>query len=72
MSEARHPVVLTVSGLTCQGCVNAVTRIVRRADPQADVSVDLDAGRVEANTIVDARTLADAVTRGGYEASPAA
>ena len=32
MSEGKS-VVLTVTGMTCQGCVNSVTGIVKRADP---------------------------------------
>ena len=47
MSDSKN-IVLDVKGMTCQGCVNAVTRIVKRADPQAEVKIDLPSGRVDA------------------------
>lgn len=54
--------------MTCQGCVNAVTRIVQRKDPAANVRVELASGRVEAETAVAAEELARAISAGGYEA----
>ena len=66
MSEARH-VELAVTGMTCQGCVNAVTRIIKRIDPAANVRVDLPTGKVEAETAAAAEALAKAVSAGGYE-----
>ena len=62
---------LDVKGMTCQGCVNAVTKIVKRKDPAADVRVDLASGRVEASTQIAADQLAAAVSAGGYEAKVA-
>ena len=38
---------LAVSGMTCQGCVNAVTRSIQRAAPGSAVTVDLPGGAVE-------------------------
>lgn len=35
-----------VSGMTCEGCVRAVTNAIERAIPGASVSVDLAAGKV--------------------------
>jgi copper chaperone len=72
MADHAKPVVLEVTGMTCQGCVNAVTRIVRKADPHAEVDVDLANGRVNALTTVDPHSLADAVSKGGYDAVPLA
>ena len=69
MSQAAD-IVLNVKGMTCQGCVNSVTRIIRKSDPSADVKIDLATGRVEAHTSVSAASLAAAVTGGGYEAQP--
>ena len=62
-------IVIDVKGMTCEGCVNAVTRIVKRADPQAEVNVDLASGRVDAKSAVAAETLAKAIKAGGYEAT---
>ena len=69
MSEPTE-VVLKVKGMTCQGCVNSVTRIIKKADPSADVRIDLDSGRVAARTLASAASLAAAVSGGGYEAQP--
>ena len=70
MSEMKQ-IVLDVKGMTCQGCVNSVTRIIKRADPAADVRIDLATGKVEASTSCTPDALAAAVTGGGYEARPA-
>ena len=70
MSEGKS-VVLTVTGMTCQGCVNSVTRIVKRADPAAEVAIDLPTGRLEATTVASAQTLAAAITAAGYGAQVA-
>ena len=70
MSEAKS-VVLNVTGMTCQGCVNSVTRIVKRADPAAEVAIDLPTGRLEATTAASAQTLAGAITAAGYGAQVA-
>jgi len=67
MSEGKH-IVLNVTGMTCQGCVNSVTRIVKRADPAAEVAIDLPTGRLEATTAASAQTLAQAITAAGYGA----
>ena len=69
MSQATD-IVLNVKGMTCQGCVNSVTRIIKKSDPSADVKIDLPSGRVEAHTSLNAATLAAAITGGGYEAQP--
>ncbi|MCP8939182.1 heavy-metal-associated domain-containing protein [Alsobacter sp. SYSU M60028] len=72
MSQTREPVVLKVEGMTCGGCANAVTRIVKRADPEADVKVELESGRVEARTTADIHKLAESITKAGYAATPLA
>jgi len=48
-----------VTGMTCDGCVRAVTRAVTRAAPGAKVAVDLESGRVT----VDGEAALDAVQR---------
>lgn len=67
MSE-RHELLMQVDGMTCEGCVAAVTRIVRRVDPQADVAVDLAHGRARILTTAEALEIASALDEGGYEA----
>ncbi len=66
MTEQKT-IVLDVKGMTCQGCVNAVTRILKRKDPDALVSVDMGGGLVTAETSAQAIGLAEALTAGGYE-----
>ena len=68
---AKSKIVLTVKGMTCQGCVNSVTRIVKRNDPDAQVAIDLASGRLEAETSADAQALSQAISAAGYETRPA-
>ncbi len=70
MTEAKS-IILSVKGMTCGGCAEAVKRVIRKADPAADVSVDLTTGRVEASTQAEGAALAAAVTKAGYEATVA-
>jgi copper chaperone len=72
MTTDAKKIILTVDGMTCGGCVEAVKRVIRKADPSADIDVSLETGRVEATTIALADALAAAVTKAGYEARIAA
>ncbi|PSC04597.1 heavy metal transporter [Alsobacter soli] len=71
-TQSAPDVVLAVKGMTCGGCANAVTRVVKRLDPNAEVSVDLPNARVNARTSADPHGLAEAITKAGYEAVPLA
>lgn len=62
---------LDVTGMTCSGCARAVENIVRAADRNARVRVDLPAGRVEAETVAPVETLVRALEAAGYGAKPA-
>ena len=66
-----HKVVLKVTGMTCQGCVRSVDKLVKRADPQAQVQIDLPTGRLEASTEASAQTLINAINAAGYQAQMA-
>jgi len=64
---------LNVSGMTCQGCVASVTRVLKAVPGVSDVSVTLQPGR--ATVAYDAgRTtlpaLTAAVEDAGYEVTP--
>lgn len=61
-----------VDGMSCGHCVEAVTRAVHSVDPKAQVAVDLQRGRVEAQTGADAQVLIRAITEAGYAARPSA
>ena len=53
-----------VSGMTCEGCVRAVTNAIERAIPGASVSVDLAAGKVTVDG--DESAIAEAVDDAGF------
>ncbi|MCB8820440.1 heavy-metal-associated domain-containing protein [Microvirga rosea] len=68
MDEPRKDLLMQVEGMTCQGCVNAVTKAIQRLDPGAEVDVDLDHGRVHVMTKAQAIDVAEALNAAGYEA----
>ena len=68
MEESRKELLMAVDGMTCEGCVNAVTRTVQRLDPTAEVEVDLEHGRARIVTNAQALEVSDALTKAGYAA----
>jgi copper chaperone len=56
-----------VSGMTCQGCVNAVTNAIKAAAPGAGVAVDLAGGTVTVDHLDDEAVLRQAVEEAGFE-----
>ena len=50
--------IFKVSGMTCNGCINAITRAVNSQDPQAKVTADLAMQTVSIDT-----SLAELATR---------
>ena len=65
---------IKIAGMTCEGCVNAVTRALRKVDGVAAVEVSRERG--EANVRYDSSrasktALLDAVRAAGYEAGDA-
>jgi copper chaperone len=69
MEEPRKDLLMQVDGMTCQGCVNAVTRTIQRLDPGAEVDVDLERGRVRIKTVAQSVEVSQAINKAGYEAS---
>lgn len=59
----------SVQGMTCGGCARAVTKVIHKSDPEARVTVNLDTGRVDVQTIADRRVLVEMITQAGYEAT---
>ncbi|MDO6682087.1 MULTISPECIES: heavy-metal-associated domain-containing protein [unclassified Oceanobacter] len=59
---------LSVEGMTCSGCVNAVTRIITGLDDQSEVQVSLASGLVETNARVAAAELIAALHEAGFPA----
>lgn len=61
-----------VSGMSCQHCVDAVTKEVSRLDGVADVSVDLASGSVAVTSAepLDLEAVRAAVDEAGYDLAP--
>jgi copper chaperone len=55
-----------VTGMTCEGCVRAVTNAIRAQAPGAKVSVDLSSGTVTIAGAIDAKTIAGAIEGAGF------
>jgi copper chaperone len=55
-----------VTGMTCDGCVRAVTRAIKAQAPSADVRVNLAKGVVTIDGPVDAKVVAGAVEDAGF------
>jgi len=60
---------ITVIGMTCQHCVNAVTEEVSALDGVSAVEVDLDSGRVviSSHSPLTEMQLQTAIAEAGYE-----
>jgi copper chaperone len=55
-----------VSGMSCDGCAQAVTRAIRKAAPDAKVEIDLASGEVTVDGRVAECAVAAAIQRAGY------
>jgi copper chaperone len=61
--------ILTITGMTCGGCVNSVTSVLRALPGVKQVEVTLVPGQAKVQideTLVDITTLKQAVTDAGY------
>ena len=56
-----------VQGMTCGHCEKAVTKAVQSVDPQAQVTIDRPAGKVEVRTTQPREAIAHAIAEEGYE-----
>lgn len=57
---------LTVSGMSCQHCVKAVTQAVQALDAQASVAVDLPTGKVTVSSVAGPEQIRQAIADEGY------
>ena len=55
-----------VAGMTCEGCVRAVTNAIQLADPKAAVEVDLSNGEISIDSQLDSTAIAMAVDGAGF------
>ena len=60
-----------VDGMTCGGCVGAVTRAVQTVDKDAKVEVDLASKTVKVDSHVSPLQIIDVITNAGFEARTA-
>ena len=56
----------TVSGMTCGGCINAVTRAIQSADPNAQVKVDLPTQSIELQTVLSTSEAQNLIEDAGF------
>ena len=68
MSTPRPALSLAVSGMSCEGCANAVKRLILKHDPQAEVEVHLQAARADIRTDQPLSVFTQALTKAGYPA----
>jgi len=57
---------LKVSGMTCGGCINAVTRAVQAQDPGAKVQADLATQIIELETTLSVEQASQAIADAGF------
>ena len=57
----------TVQGMTCGHCEMAVTKAVKRQDPQAEVRIDRAANKVDVESAKEREALARAIAEQGYQ-----
>ena len=65
---APNPVRLAISGMTCDGCANTVTRVLARVPGVTGARVDFASGRAVVTGTANAAHLVAAVTAAGYGA----
>lgn len=63
---------LKVSGMTCGGCINAVTRAIQAQDPKAKIQADLASQIVLLDTSLSAAQASQLIAAAGFPVSNAA
>lgn len=64
-------ITLTIPKIRCRGCVASVEKAIHSVDASAQITVDLEARRVEVTTSADRQTLLTALVAAGYPAEAA-
>ena len=62
--------VFHIPGMSCGGCLRAVTRSIMALDPQAQVEADLDTRTIRVVSTESGASLLNALNDGGYPAQP--
>ncbi len=56
-----------VSGMSCSGCVDAVTRAIHGVDSSARVHIDLGSGRVDVEGAAAGDAIVSAIENAGFD-----
>ena len=56
-----------IEGMTCSGCVNAVTKAIKAKDKAAQVQVDLESGKVQIEGRLEEAAVIEAVEDAGFD-----
>ena len=62
---------LSIGGMTCSGCVKAVSRALSQVPGVTGVAVDFDAGRARVEGSASVQKLVHAIEQAGFDAGPA-
>ncbi len=57
---------LTISDMTCGGCVAGITRVVKGLDPSATVGADVTSKRVRIDSTINAEAIIAAISNAGF------
>jgi copper chaperone len=57
---------LKVTGMTCGGCINAITRAIQSQDPQVKVQADLATQMVSLETSLSEAQASQLITDAGF------
>ena len=63
---------LTISDMTCGGCVASITRVVKGLDPDASIDADVATRRVRISSLIDTEAVVAAIENAGYHPKVAA
>jgi copper chaperone len=58
-----------VSGMTCQGCINAVNRAIQSQDADAIVKVDLSTQLINVDSTLNRQALTQIILEAGFPLS---
>jgi len=60
-------ITLNVEGMTCMGCVASVETALKKADPSAEVRIDLPSGRVDLDGALSFEAAKDVIEASGFD-----
>jgi copper chaperone len=58
-----------VSGMTCQGCINAVNRAIQAQDAEAIIKVDLSTQKITVDSTLNRQELIQLILDAGFPVS---